>query len=49
MRWLQYRSAVCSDVVDEKTSYPMASKPANTKGTAGWTRRNSKKIDNGNH
>ena len=42
MRWLQYRSAVCSDVVDVNRNYPIAIKPAlsaaSKKGNSGWTR-----------
>ena len=49
MRWLQYRSAVCSDVLDAKRDYPIAIKPLSEKGTSGWTRIQSKKISNGSH
>lgn len=49
IRWLQYRSAVCSDVLDAKRNYSIATKPASEKGISGWTKIQSKKIQNGGH
>ena len=49
MRWLQYRSAVCSDVLDWKRNHLIATKPASKKGISGWTRIQTKKNHNGSH
>jgi len=35
IQWLQYRSAVYSDVLNKKHGYPLANKPASAKGTTG--------------
>ena len=47
MRWLQYRSAVCDDVLDMKKSHPIAVKPACKKGTLRWTGVKSKRSYDG--
>ncbi|XP_065892602.1 uncharacterized protein [Dysidea avara] len=38
IQWLQYRSAIYCDVIDEKYGCPLASKPASAKGTSGWSK-----------
>jgi len=37
-RWQHYSSAVYCDVLDEKSNYPIAIKPASKKGASGWTK-----------
>lgn len=49
MRWVQYRSDVYHNVIDEKNNCLIAIKPASQKGASGWTRSQSAKTTNEGH